>query len=177
MRRSSPGLHRSFLVIMAETTRCETFNAAPLFNLPLDLFLSIWGLLPPYSRASVVFTYRQLYIAHGAATFRYVNQKTPAANLQKSCLLRQLRRKFSNPSIWLCYRCLRFHKAELPKHWPGLSESNEDNFGFLYVIPLFHVSRISYLNARNYEWPSNIYSLQERPLEMEGYEDIILYRS
>ena len=87
-------------------------HSSRLINLPIELFLSIWDFLPPYSRVSLILTCRQLYANWQHSAFSGIDQYTPGGRSELLYLLRRIRKDHKdNP--FLCHSCLCFHSRTL----------------------------------------------------------------
>ncbi|KAF2793164.1 hypothetical protein K505DRAFT_325632 [Melanomma pulvis-pyrius CBS 109.77] len=88
----------------------------PLLNLPIELFLHIWDTLPLHSRASLALTCRSLYAAYGAPVVKQLNLDSLHSRTYRLYLLRLIRKDLKEPSLWLCYGCMKLHARSPTRH-------------------------------------------------------------
>lgn len=90
-------------------------NAA-ILKLPVELIHLICNDLSLAWRASLSLTCRRLYAIIGKGIWHELNDFPPSFKTRtaKSFLLRALERDLDDPSVYLCYNCLRFHQIKDP---------------------------------------------------------------
>ncbi|KAF2014830.1 hypothetical protein BU24DRAFT_222665 [Aaosphaeria arxii CBS 175.79] len=88
-------------------------TACALLDLPLDVFILVWDLLPLYAQVSLALTCRPLYTTYGPAALSQLKETNESSLAQKMYFLRRLKKDVNDGSLVICGGCMKLHSVQL----------------------------------------------------------------